>query len=57
MQIEFLVAALRVVAGILAVAVLWPRAWHPSRWSHDRIGGAGARSNLHALRDNDASEQ
>ena len=33
MQIEFMVAALRILAAVLVVAALWPRALRPSQWT------------------------
>lgn len=49
MQIEFTVAALRIFAAVLTIAVLWPRAFRPSQWtfgyarSHSRLGTAEDR--------------
>lgn len=43
MQVEFTIAALRIFAAVLTVAVLWPRAFRPSQWtsgyarSHSRL--------------------
>jgi hypothetical protein len=32
MQIEFAIVALRLLAAVLAIAVLWPLAFQPSQW-------------------------